>query len=64
MPVLNIDRRLMQYRRYERKYPNSTCKEQCDPKKGLVPHAQVSPVNVKKKTVFFLFSLVVVVVVP
>lgn len=40
MPVLNIDRRLMQYRRYERKYPNSTCKEQCDPKKGLVPHAQ------------------------
>lgn len=41
-PNLEIDRKLMHYRRYERSYPNSTCKEHCDPKKGLVPYLAVN----------------------
>ena len=40
-PKLEIDRKLLQYRRYETSYPNSTCKEHCDAKKGLVPYSQV-----------------------
>lgn len=40
-PKLEIDRKVMQYRRYEKLYPNSTCKEHCDAKKGLVPYLQV-----------------------
>ena len=40
-PQLEIDPKKMQYRRYERLYPNSTCKEHCDAKKGLVPYLQV-----------------------
>ena len=41
LPKLEIDRKVMQYRRYEKLYPNSTCKEHCDAKKGLVPYLQV-----------------------
>lgn len=40
-PKLEIDRKVLQYRRYEKIYPNSTCKEHCDAKKGLVPYLQV-----------------------
>ena len=40
-PKLEINRKIMQYRRYEKSYPNSTCKENCDAKKGLVPLLQV-----------------------
>lgn len=40
-PKLEIDRKVMQYRRYEKSYPNSTCREHCDAKKGLVPYLQV-----------------------
>lgn len=39
-PKLEIDRRKMQYKRYNHFYPNSTCKEHCDAKKGLVPYVQ------------------------
>jgi hypothetical protein len=46
---LEIDRKVMQYRRYEKSYPNSTCKEHCDAKKGLVPYLQVC---------YFLFSYI------
>ena len=41
-PKLEIDRRKMQYKRYNHFYPNSTCKEHCDAKKGLVPYVQVN----------------------
>jgi hypothetical protein len=41
LPKLEIDRKVLQYRRYEKLYPNSTCKEHCDAKKGLVPYLQV-----------------------
>ena len=40
-PKLDIDRKKMQYKRYNQSYPNSTCKEHCDAKKGLVPYLQV-----------------------
>ncbi|XP_046635504.1 metabotropic glutamate receptor 2-like isoform X2 [Daphnia pulicaria] len=40
LPKLEIDRKVLQYRRYEKLYPNSTCKEHCDAKKGLVPYLQ------------------------
>lgn len=49
LPKLEIDRKVMQYRRYEKLYPNSTCKEHCDAKKGLVPYLQVC---------YFLFSYI------
>lgn len=32
----------MQYRRYEKIYPNSTCKQHCDPTKGWVPLLKVN----------------------
>ena len=39
---LDIDRKKMQYKRYERSYPNSTCKQHCDPTKGWVPLLKVN----------------------
>jgi hypothetical protein len=42
VPKLEIDRKKMQYRRYEKIYPNSTCKQHCDPTKGWVPLLKVN----------------------